>query len=62
MGDLGVVALFAGADDATLPLQLYRLMGAYRMDDAAGAAMLLLGLSLAAFWICDRGGRGDAAT
>ncbi|WOI56142.1 thiamine/thiamine pyrophosphate ABC transporter permease ThiP [Palleronia sp. LCG004] len=60
MGDLGVVALFADADDATLPLQLYRLMGAYRMDDAAGAALLLLALSLAAFWIFDRGGRVDA--
>ncbi len=60
MGDLGVVALFADAESATLPLQLYRLMGAYRMDEAAGAAMLLLSLSLAAFWIFDRGGRVDA--
>lgn len=60
MGDLGVIALFADADRATLPLELYRLMGAYRMADAAGAAVLLLGLSLAAFWLCDRGGRADA--
>lgn len=60
MGDLGVIALFADADRATLPLQLYRLMGAYRMADAAGAAVLLLVLSLAAFWILDRGGRADA--
>ncbi len=60
MGDLGVIALFADPGSATLPLQLYRLMGAYRMDEAAGAALLLLGLSLAAFWICDRGGRVDA--
>ena len=37
MGDLGVIALFADEDSATLPLQLYRLMGAYRMEDAAGA-------------------------
>ncbi|WP_413876542.1 thiamine/thiamine pyrophosphate ABC transporter permease ThiP [Albidovulum sp.] len=62
MGDLGVIALFADADRATLPLQLYRLMGAYRMADAAGAAVLLLALSLAAFWILDRGGRADAGT
>ena len=61
MGDLGVVALFADEDAATLPLQLYRLMSAYRMADAAGAAVLLLGLSLSLFWIFDRGGRGDAA-
>ena len=60
MGDLGVIALFADAETATLPLQLYRLMGAYRMDDAAGAAVLLLALSLAAFWAMDRGGRMDA--
>jgi thiamine transport system permease protein len=62
MGDLGVIALFADADRATLPLQLYRLMGAYRMADAAGAAVLLLALSLVAFWILDRGGHADAGT
>jgi thiamine transport system permease protein len=57
MGDLGVIVLFADAGNATLPLQLYRLMGAYRMDDAAGAALLLLAASLTLFWIFDRGGR-----
>ena len=60
MGDLGVVALFAGTDEATLPLQIYRLMGAYRMDAAAGAALLLAGLSFGIFWICDLWGRGNA--
>ncbi len=60
MGDLGVVALFASPDGGTLPLELYRLMGAYRMDDAAGAALLLLLLSLSMFWAFDRGGRVDA--
>ena len=60
MGDLGVVALFASPDWATLPLQMYRLMGAYRMEAAAGAALILLALSLALFWLFDRGGRGDA--
>lgn len=57
MGDLGVVALFADPETATLPLQLYRLMGAYRMDDAAGASLLLLCLSFLLFWACDWGGR-----
>ena len=56
MGDLGVVALFA-AEDATLPLQMYRLMGAFRMEDAAGAAVLLLGLVMALFAACDGWGR-----
>lgn len=60
MGDFGVIAFFAGADNATLPLELYRLIGAYRMDQAAGAATLLLWLALALFWICDRGGRMNA--
>ncbi|AMY71464.1 thiamine/thiamine pyrophosphate ABC transporter permease ThiP [Frigidibacter mobilis] len=60
MGDLGVIALFADQGTETLPLQLYRLMGAYRMEDAAGAAVLLLGLSLGLFWAFDRGGRGHA--
>jgi thiamine transport system permease protein len=60
MGDLGVITLFAGEAQQTLPLAMYRLMGAYRMEAAAGAALLLLALSFAAFWICDRGGRGDA--
>ncbi|TCP60356.1 thiamine transport system permease protein [Rhodovulum bhavnagarense] len=61
MGDLGVIALFADPAQATLPLQLYGLMGAYRMEAAAGAALLLLALSLGLFWIFDRGGRANAA-
>ena len=60
MGDLGVIAMFADPEIATLPLQLFRLKGAYRMDDAAGAAVLLLMLSLLLFWIFDRGGRVNA--
>lgn len=60
MGDLGVIALFADPDRVTLPLQMERLMGAYRMDAAAGAALVLLALSLGIFWICDRGGRWGA--
>lgn len=62
MGDLGVIALFADQNHATLPLQIYRLMGAYRMDSAAAAALLLLVLSVSLFWLCDRGGRRHAAT
>lgn len=60
MGDLGVIALFSDPERATLPLQMYRLMAAYRMDDAAGAALLLLILALAVFWLFDRGGRVNA--
>ena len=61
MGDLGVVTFFAGTDAPTLPLQMYRLMGAYRMDDAMGAAVLLLALTLGLFVALDRGiGRAGA--
>ncbi len=62
MGDLGVIALFADPETATLPLQIYRLMGAYRMPDAAGASLLLLVLSMGLFWIFDRGGRWHVAS
>ncbi len=60
MGDLGVIALFADPERATLPLQVYRLMGAYQMQAAAGAALLLLLLSMGLFWVLDRGGRWHA--
>jgi thiamine transport system permease protein len=62
MGDLGVIALFADPETATLPLQIYRLMAAYRMEDAAAGALLLMGLSLLVFWAFDRGGRINAET
>ena len=60
LGDLGVIALFANHEMATLPLQIYRLMGAYRMEAAAGAALLLMLLAFGAFWLCDHGGRARA--
>ena len=44
----------------TLPLLVQRLMGAYRMEAAAGAALLLVAAAFAVFWICDRWGRGHA--
>lgn len=62
MGDLGVITLFAGDGQATLPLAMFRLMGSYQVDAAAGAGLLLLGLSLALFWVFDRGGRLRADT
>ena len=62
MGDLGVIALFADPDLQTLPLMLYRLMGAYRMDQAAAVAVVLVAQSLALFWIFDRGGRRHATS
>ncbi len=62
MGDLGVIALFSAPNHGTLPLEMYRLMGSYRTDDAQGAALLLVILTLGLFWICDRGGRLHVTT
>ena len=61
MGDLGVIALFAGDRQATLPLVVSQLAGAYRIEAAASAALILVTLSFALFWACDAGGRRAAA-
>ena len=61
MGDLGVIALFAGERSVTLPLLVQRLMGAYRMEAAAGAALVLVAASFALFWLFDRWGTRHAA-
>ena len=60
MGDLGVIALFATEQGATLPLVVQRLMGAYRMEAAASAALVLVATSFALFWIFDAWGRRNA--
>ncbi len=60
IGDLGVVALFAGERGVTLPLLMQRLMGAYRMDAAAGVALVLVSVSFAMFWLFDWEGRRHA--
>lgn len=61
MGDLGVIALFASERSETLPLLIQRLMGAYRMQAAAGAALVLVVASFALFWAFDRWGASRAA-
>lgn len=62
MGDLGVIALFSAQGQETLPLEMYRLFGSYRTNDAQGAAVLLMALSLGMFWLFDQGGRANAAS
>lgn len=57
MGDLGVIALFAPVEGATLPLLMYRLMGAYQMEAAAGVALVLVAVSFGLFALLDWGGR-----
>lgn len=60
IGDLGVVALFAGEQGVTLPLLVQRLAGNYRMDAAAAVALVLVTVSFAAYWAFDWIGRRDA--
>lgn len=57
MGDLGVITLFSDGARQTLPLALFQLMSAYRMDQAASAACLLMALAFGLFWACDRIGQ-----
>ena len=49
-GDLGVVALFGSQDFSTLPWYLYQKMGAYRTDDAAGVALIMLAITITIFF------------
>lgn len=61
MGDLGVIALFAPPEVATLPLLMQRLMAAFRHDAAAATGLVLVALTFGLFWAFDRAGRGHAA-
>lgn len=54
MGDLGVIALFAGDGGATLPLFVQHLIGAYRLQQAAAGSLMLVVISFALFWGFDR--------
>ncbi len=60
VGDLGAVALFADPQYPTLPMQVYALAGAYRNTAAAGASVLLIGLSFLLFRAIDQMGHHDA--
>jgi thiamine transport system permease protein len=47
LGDLTAIALFGSQDLVTLPALIYRQMGSYRFDEAAGTALVLAMLVLA---------------
>lgn len=49
LGDLGIISLFGTPNFTTLPLLMAEAMGAYRSNDAAGIAALMLVLTIAAF-------------
>jgi thiamine transport system permease protein len=54
-GDMGVAALFDTTGAITLPVMLYHRMGAYRFDEAAATALVLLLLTVGVFLLIDRG-------
>lgn len=56
-GDLAIISLFGSQDVQTLPLLLYRLSGAYRVEAAAVVAVSLIIFCLILFWLGDRGMR-----
>ena len=51
LGDLGVIALFGTSEFSTLPWLMFRALGAYRTNDAAAIASVLLLLTLVVFWV-----------
>lgn len=54
IGDFGIIALFGSENFTTLPLYIYRAMGAYHMGEAAVSAMILMLLCYALFSKFDR--------
>lgn len=60
MGDLGVITLFAGSQGATLPLLVQQLIGAYRIEQAAAVALILVTASFTLFTLLDRLGHRHA--
>ena len=62
MGDLGVIALFGTDEFSTLPWMMYRALGAYRSNDAAMLAAILLIVAVLSFYLFPKllGGRDDA--
>ena len=54
LGDLGVISLFGTQDLTTLSSAMQRALGAYRSNDAAAIAALMLALSIAVFTLVPR--------
>ena len=54
IGDFSVIALFGSQDFQTLPLYLYRLMGAYKIEQAGVIAVVICILSLTVFFLSQK--------
>ncbi|HEY4163938.1 MAG TPA: ABC transporter permease subunit [Dongiaceae bacterium] len=62
MGDLTAIALFGNQALTNLTLMLYNQIAAYRLEAAAGTALVLLALCLATFAAIERGVGGRAVS
>jgi thiamine transport system permease protein len=60
LGDFGVIALFGGGDLKTLPSLLGQRLGAYRTDEAAALALVLLALVAGLALVAERWGNRHA--
>ena len=54
LGDLTAITLFGSQNFATLPALIYRQMGSYRIETAAGTALILALFTLALITLVDR--------
>jgi thiamine transport system permease protein len=54
LGDLSAITLFGSDSLVTLPALIYRQMGHYRMNDAAGTALVLAGFSFVLITLAQR--------
>ena len=61
LGDLGVVALFGSKGLQTLPMYLFQLIGAYRVEQGGCVAVVLIGLCAVLFYGITRGIGGRRA-
>lgn len=59
LGDMGVIALFGSQGLVSLPLYLFQLIGAYRLEEGSCVAVVLISLCLILFYCSSRfiGGR-----
>lgn len=62
LGDMGVIALFGSQGLVSLPLYLFQLIGAYRLEEGSCVAVVLITLCLLLFYCATRfiGGRSHA--
>ena len=56
LGDLTAITLFGSQDLITLPALIYSQMGSYRINAAAGSALVLAALSLALIFLFEKWG------